>query len=317
MTEWIASPYDLPVRVLLSVCAAGLIGGCGASGAASGEKAQTAADRAREAEVASLKREKAEQAARMREIEGRLALAQAELEELRGRETAPPFERDTVRIGADDGGDDDARAAEADEDAEWEEREPSSSRDRPVLRLYGNKPRPTAEPVPEVPDVPEGLPNRLPVARLPDGDPLGGVSAPVEAPPVRAEGAGGGPSADPGVRAYRVALAQVREREFEEAERSFRAFLARHASHSHAAHARYWHAEVLYALRRYPDALREFGRVVDRGAPADRVPEALFKMGLCHKRMGRPARARALFERVRREFPGTVAARLAAQEDAS
>ncbi|MBW2463359.1 MAG: tetratricopeptide repeat protein, partial [Deltaproteobacteria bacterium] len=46
------------------------------------------------------------------------------------------------------------------------------------------------------------------------------------------------------------------------------------------------------------------------------VADSLFKLGMCHKRMGRSHAARRFFERVRRQFPESVAARLSVQEDA-
>lgn len=304
------------MRTVLFACGLGLLAGCGASGAAARPGADDAAESTRKAELEELRQRHAEQAARLREVEGRRALAQAEVEELRAARAAQEDRsRETVRIGRDrDGGADRPDAPVVDEP-------PPSKGDpnRPVLRLYGKRSDAkgrSGSPLEPVPEVPEGLPDRLPVAELPEEqEPSAGPeddaawpALPGDEPPAKR---------DPAVEAYRRALALVRDQKFSEAERQLGAFLERYASHPYADHARYWRAETLYALRDYPRALDAFGLVVERREPAARVPDALLKMALCHKRMGRPARARALFERVREAFPDTVAARLAAQENAS
>ena len=84
-----------------------------------------------------------------------------------------------------------------------------------------------------------------------------------------------------------------------------------------ADNALYWRGEVLYAQRQYGRALRQFEGVLASAPDGDRVPDALYKIGLCHRRMGEPQRAREAFERLRTRFPDSKAARLASQEDAS
>ncbi|MFW5875318.1 MAG: tetratricopeptide repeat protein [Myxococcota bacterium] len=305
------------MRTVLFACGLGLLAGCGASGTAARPGPDEEAERTRKAQLETLRQRNAEQASRLREVEGRRALAQAEVEELRAsRQAREDRRRETVRIGRGEA----EATGEPDEPLVDEPPPPErGDSDRPVLRLYGKRPdsKARAEPSLEaVPEVPDGLSDRLPVADLPesaDAEALGTAPAPSGNAP-RAERDAGG---DAAVKAYRRALALVRDRKFAEAERQLGTFLERYAAHPYSDHARYWRAEALYALRGYARALESFGIVVKRRAPAGRVADALFKMGLCHKRMGRPGRARALFERVREDFPNTVAARLAAQENAS
>jgi tol-pal system protein YbgF len=122
---------------------------------------------------------------------------------------------------------------------------------------------------------------------------------------------------DAAVERYRLALAHVQGRRMPEALAALTGFLDQFPSHPYTDNALYWRGEVEYAMRRYGEALRDFRRLVREHPRGNKVPDALLKMGLCHLRMGDTERARAYFRRVRNEFPESVAARLASQEDAS
>lgn len=261
---------------------------------------------------------------RVRELESRLHLARAEVQELRDADEArrnAAADREVVRIGhhtPQPVADDDWDVPGADEDS-WEvvgEPEPAddASGPRPVLRLYGSPAAnlDTSTPL-VIPPAPPGVPSSLPVVA--GGDP-------VFPPPARAARAVSDerrrpqPTDDPAIARYREALRALSARRFEEALRGFDAFLRARPDHPYAPSAIYWQGEVHYAMRDYGQALTHFARVVSRHPRANKAPDALFKMGMCHQRMGREAAARRFFERVRREHPDSVAARLAAQEDA-
>jgi tol-pal system protein YbgF len=289
---------------VLLVCSFGLAAGCAGPRAAvpGAEEAGPPG-----AEVSSLRQENHALQARLRELEARLALAAAELSDLRARSGRGGVDGETIRIGSDSGQRSQNGPAMA-----WEEPVPEAG-PRPVLRLHGRRDGPGGAELLPVPGVPPGLPERLPVAPIP--------SAEGPEHEVQAWSAGGAPApsseVDPATRAYREALASVRDQRFAEAEGALQAFLTHHPGHALTPDALYWLGEVLYALRHYDRALAAFGRVTRDFSRSTRVPEAMFKMGLCEKRLGRPQRARSLFDQVRQSFPGTVSARMAAQEDAS
>jgi tol-pal system protein YbgF len=286
---------------VLLVASVGLAAGCGGAGSAvQPDAAPQEQTRAAEA----LRQRNQELAAQVRELRARLALGEAELRELRSEHACDEERPKTVRIRPSGG------SAAKPQALPWEGGEPDDGRPRPVLRLYGQR---ASEPGP-VPEVPEGLPDRLPVAPLPDAPAAWGPShgATPTAPP--SEGAG----TEDGVReAYRAGLALIQRQQFAEAATRFASLLERHPRHAVVPDALYWRAEALYALRRYEEALHAFTTVVRDHGGSPRRGEAMFKMGLCEKRLGRPRRARAIFERVQHDFPGTVAARMAAQEDPS
>ncbi len=302
-----------------------------------------AAEAARAQQLAALEEESARRAERIRQLEGQLALTRAEVEDLRH---APAPLESTVRIGGGGGSvepvtaggwvDRDGVEVSADDVAmddfgEAEAREESSG-PRPLLRLYGSPavpldgvgaygagPRPIALPLPgtapafdpAAPRIAAPAPAPIP-APLPTYAPALPPAAPVAPAPAPAAP---GPSA--AVAQYRIALDHLRSQRLAEAASAFAAFLDANPGHAYADNARYWRGEALYAMRRYPEAIREFERVVREHPRGNKVPDALLKIGLCHRRMGDAARARAYFRRVRSEHPDSVAARLATEEDAS
>ena len=124
------------------------------------------------------------------------------------------------------------------------------------------------------------------------------------------------PSDDPAQEAYRAALAHVAARRFREAQDGLSRFLEEHPSHPYTDNALYWRGTVAYAERRYTEARRDFERVVREFPHGNKVADALYHLGMCHLRLGERDVARSYFQRVRSEHPNTLAARLAAREDA-
>ena len=287
---------------MLSLCL--LVGACGGS-QTSGTVPRSALD-AQDRELAALRARAETQDERIRELEGMLALSRADARDLRDAtaDAAVATAVPAVRIGAPEG--------EPEPFPEWDEPDPGDDGPRPILRLYGT-PRPELPTMPLViPEAPPGVPDRLMVAPLP-GEASVAPAALAAAPPAPAPAA----APDPAERTYREALALVRDRAFARAESALTSLLERHAAHGRAVDARYWRGVVRYALRSYPGAVADFAAVVSRHPRSERAPEALLKMAICHERMGDAGRARSLYQRVRSEYPNSVAARVASQEDAS
>ena len=119
------------------------------------------------------------------------------------------------------------------------------------------------------------------------------------------------------IASYRQALGLFRDEKLTESIAAFSAFLARFPRHSYADNALYWRAEAKYALHEYADALADFEAVASRYPNGNKVPDALLGAGLCALRLGRRDAARALFQRVRDDYPHSVAAQMTPREDAS
>jgi tol-pal system protein YbgF len=234
------------------------------------------------AKMAALQHQLDEREQMVTQLESRLSLLEAEQRQLRytlaEREAAPLGLRETVRIGA----------------PEEPAREPKRAQ-RPVLRLYEER-RPGEAALAPVPEVEE----RLPVAPLPES--LGG---PVR-PPAEVEGK------DP----YLVAIDLVRRREFSAALAALSRFIASHPGDERVARAEFWRGEVLFAQKSYAPALSAFESSLKQQPRGEKAADSLLKIGLCHKRLGAPERAREAIKQLKAQFPQSHAARLAQAEEA-
>jgi tol-pal system protein YbgF len=259
------------------------------------------------AEMDELKVQLAARDRRVDQLEGRLAMLEASQRELREalRDRAPSGVRETVRIGEHQPAS--ARPPTKHEEALASGRERAEA--RPLLRLYEDHPprlsghagsasarsdRPALMPVPEVDE-------RLPIAPVPS---LASVAR---------DSAIAAPDASD---TYRRALDLVRQRAFPEALRVLDSFLAHHAHDARAPRAHFWRGEVLFAQRAYGEALPAYEMALARDPEGEKAADALLKIGLCHKQLGAPERARGAFTRLRAQFPGSSAARMLKEEDA-
>lgn len=277
--------------VALLLSSSSLFFGCAAR---QGDTKTSASRLATQADLEELRTALAERDRTVNELENRLALIEAEQRQLRyavaEAEPAPIGVRGTVRIGAV------PARAHADPPPTFEpEPERRRSENRPVLRLTGERPREHSEPLMPIPVVSE----RLPVAPLPAAVPMTSEPVLLDAP-----------------AHYRSAIDLVRQREFGPALASLTDFLVRYPSDARAPKVMFWRGEVLFAQREYVRALEAFESSLSREPKGDKAADALLKVGLCHKRLGAPDRARAAMERLKSQFPQSDAARLAAQEDA-
>ncbi len=307
-----------PVRTLCLVSTLSL--GCAAAAPASPTTPRAeAAGAERLSELEATLREREQE---IRELRSRLALAQAEAEELRHRER--PARAETVRIRSGDGeGDEDGLLFFDDEGGDdWEVPaeelpEEASNAPRPTLRLYGSPAVRLPDTALRAPDLPPASlpPNPLPATSSSgawSATPVVARPAPVYVPPPAL--APSRPRATAVDAQYREALGALRARRFEDALRAFEAFLRRAPTHPQAADARYWRGEVLYILRRYQDARAAFASYLSSHAAGRKAADALYKLALCHRRLGDEASARRALERLRRTYPNSVAARTASRE---
>lgn len=307
---------------LLFVLGLGVAQGCGgasqkAAPASTLPSAASAAESAERTRLAELKARENE----IRELRGQLALAKAEAGELKDSVArSSEFHRETVRIGPT------AREVEAAAAAGFID----DSGPRPVLRLYGDggsgggltrwEPTPVASsrgtPPLIIPEAPPGIEARLPIAPLPDAPSftaqapgwsasLGGAGA-FEPAPSEADGA---------VALYQGALRAIGDRKLGLALRSLHEFLVKYPNHAYADNALFWKGEVLYAERQYAQALSAYAEALRRYPRGNKAADSLLKMGLCTKRMGNVRLAQSHFEKVQSLYPGTVAARLASEEN--
>jgi tol-pal system protein YbgF len=112
-------------------------------------------------------------------------------------------------------------------------------------------------------------------------------------------------------RIFAAALARLRAGDDGQAALEFTGFVAQFPSHPQAAAAQNHIGEAYYRQRDYRQALGEFQKTVDGYTQVAQVSEALLKIGLCQRSLGDPARAKAAWEQVVKQFPKSDAARQA------
>ena len=76
--------------------------------------------------------------------------------------------------------------------------------------------------------------------------------------------------------------------------------------------AQYWLGESFYVTRDYDAAMSAFKTLVDHWPDSAKAPDALLKLGYSQYEKKRTAEARATLQQVQARYPGTDAARLAA-----
>jgi tol-pal system protein YbgF len=141
--------------------------------------------------------------------------------------------------------------------------------------------------------------------------------APIPAPASRAPApAATVPAAPPSRNAeadrmFAAALAKLRAGDDGQAALEFTEFVTQFPGHPLAAAAQNYIGEAYYRQRDYRQAMGEFQKTVDGYTQAAQVSEALLKIGLCQRSLGDPARAKASWEQVVKQFPKSDAARQA------
>jgi tol-pal system protein YbgF len=109
--------------------------------------------------------------------------------------------------------------------------------------------------------------------------------------------------------AYDAALALVNAKRYSEALEALSGFLVHWPDHPNADNAMYWRGECYFAQGDYTDATNEFEGLVARFPLGNKAPDALLKLGLSAQKLGDAALARQRFDRLRREFPRSEAAK--------
>jgi len=94
----------------------------------------------------------------------------------------------------------------------------------------------------------------------------------------------------------------------------FRQYVETYPSSELADNAQYWIGEILYAQRKFPQALAEFERVVTINAQGDKTPVALYKRALVLVEMGNKDDGVQQMLAVIKNYPKAPEANLATQQ---
>jgi len=110
-------------------------------------------------------------------------------------------------------------------------------------------------------------------------------------------------------RAYDSALALVTSKKYPEALDALAGFLMKWPEHPNADNAMYWRGECYFAEGDYAHAAEQFEATLARFPMGNKAPDATLKLGMARRRLGDDAGAKAQFDKLRRDYPHSDAAR--------
>lgn len=91
----------------------------------------------------------------------------------------------------------------------------------------------------------------------------------------------------------------------------FRNFVERFPGHDFADNAQYWLGEAFYDQKLFKSALTEFRKVVDNHPQGNKVPDALLKLGYCYGQLGEVDKAKQVWQQILQVYPKSDPAALA------
>jgi tol-pal system protein YbgF len=103
-------------------------------------------------------------------------------------------------------------------------------------------------------------------------------------------------------------MASFRAGEDGQAVIEFSELIQKFPQHALAAGAQYWIAEAYYRQRDYRQAMVEFQKVEEQYPKGREVPDALLRLGLCHRAIRDAAGARDAWQRLNTAYPSSPAA---------
>ena len=118
------------------------------------------------------------------------------------------------------------------------------------------------------------------------------------------------------LRTYRSSYAAWRSEDYNGCIDQFRKFLQTYPASGYADDAAYWMADCHFKQEDYRNAVLRFDDVVRNYPTGNKAPDALYRQGESLLKLGPGFReaARRAFDRVIKEYPGTPAARQAAEQ---
>jgi tol-pal system protein YbgF len=113
--------------------------------------------------------------------------------------------------------------------------------------------------------------------------------------------------------AYERAFETLKGGDYAAATTQFQEFMQAHPQSRLLDNAQYWLGETYYVTRDYDRAAEAFRTVGERWPDSRKAPDALLKLGYTQQEQKRPGDARTTLGQVVQRFPGTDAAKRAAE----
>lgn len=147
----------------------------------------------------------------------------------------------------------------------------------------------------------------MPEAVPPTAAKAGIESLPVETPQASPAAEAENLSSDPSAL-YKKGLDLMGRSEYRQAQAAFADFIVQFPESDLADNAQYWIGECFYSEKNFKDARDAFQAVSDHFPFGNKVPDALYKQGLCERQLGQEDEAKATLKKLAEEFPGSEAA---------
>ncbi len=112
---------------------------------------------------------------------------------------------------------------------------------------------------------------------------------------------------------YKNAFTLLKQGKYDDSILAFNGFLQTHSQSKYASNAQYWLAEANYVSKRYPQAVTEFSKVIDKYPASSKVADAKLKLGFTYYELGQYEDSRVVLTRLRAQFPNSSVASLAQQ----
>ena len=105
----------------------------------------------------------------------------------------------------------------------------------------------------------------------------------------------------------------LRKGDYVSAEVALRDYIESFPQATYTDDAKFWLAESLYAQAKFSEALEIFNQIIDQYPDSEKMMESILKSGFSHQELGDLKTAKAIFQRVIREFPNSSASSLASE----
>ncbi len=110
---------------------------------------------------------------------------------------------------------------------------------------------------------------------------------------------------------YQRAFKLLKEAQYEQALAAFKKYLIDYPTSDYSDNAQYWLGETNYVMQEYDNAINEYQTLLSTYPDSQKVSHALLKIGYSYAELGNASDAEKTLSKVKTEYPGTTAARLA------
>lgn len=113
-------------------------------------------------------------------------------------------------------------------------------------------------------------------------------------------------------QAYQAAFELLKAKQYEEAITAFQKYLMQYPNGRFVVNSNYWLGEVYYLQGKATEAKKAFTVVVTNFPTSQKISDAMLKLAIISLDAGDNGRGRDMLNKVKEQYPGTTAARLAA-----